>query len=352
LPSILPTKSAKKMIRMILVNSCISVIAIIISFVVLEVGIRYHFSNHANYDFEMWKYAVELKDPLTDGTLPFHHKPGKSGNYFGVEIKTNSLGLRNAEITVPKPPGTKRVLMLGDSFTLGWGVPVEDTYSRQLEKMLHTKSGAYEVVNMGTGNYNSSMEVELFKRKGLALNPDIVVLMYYINDTETTPKINRTSYFLMRHFYLPAYIGARLKQLGMMNNEKDWLQAYYRKLYATDSEGFRKAKEAINELINITSERNIRLLIVNIPDLRRLKEYPFGFATALPKGLAKDNSLPFIDLLLHLHKYDGQSLWVSEDDAHMNRAANNIAAKAIFEKIVEEQDDSRSLRQSDKSSFH
>lgn len=338
------------MMRMILVNSCISVAAIIITFVVLEVGIRYHFSSHTNYDFEMWKYAVELKDPLADGALPFHHKPGKSGNYFGVEIKTNSLGLRNAEITVPKPPGTKRVLVLGDSFTLGWGVPFEDTYSRQLEKMLHTKSGAYEVVNMGTGNYNSSMEVELFKRKGLALDPDIVVLMYYINDTETTPEINSMSYHVMRHFYLPAYISARLKQLGMMNNEKDWLQAYYRKLYATNSEGFRRAKEAVNELVHITSERNIKLLVVNIPDLRRLKEYPFGFATALPEGLAKDNALPFIDLLLHLNKYDGQSLWVSKEDAHMNSAANNIAAKAIFEKIIEVQAGSSSVRPSGKSS--
>jgi hypothetical protein len=284
----------------------------------------------------MWRYAKELKAPLPDSVLPFHHKSEKSGLYYGVELKTNSRGLRDIEYLTPKPKGVKRVLMLGDSFTLGWGVPFEDTFSKQLERLIFYRFSGYQVVNMGTGNYNSSMEVELFKQKGLALEPDIVVLMYYINDTEPTPEIDGFSYKLMRHIYLPAYTNSKLKQLGMMNSSDDWLQAYYKKNYKSDSPGFEKAKYSINELIRITSEKNIRLLIVNIPDLRRLKTYPFSFATELPQGLAVQNSIPFLDLLQSLQEYDGQVLWVSKDDSHMNQFANRITAEVIFEKMLKE----------------
>lgn len=324
------------MMKQVLLNLCVSLVSIVIFIFVLEVCVRFYFSQHLNYDFEMWRYAVELKEPIADPQLPFHHKPDRIGNYYGVEIKTNSGGLRNVELMIPKPIGIKRVLMLGDSFTLGWGVPFENTFSKRLEEKLHAKLKGYEVVNMGTGNYNSSMEVELFKRKGLLLEPDVVVLMYYVNDTEPTPRIGSASYHLLKQFYLTAYVNSRLKQLEMMNNGDDWLQEYYRKLYLPDTEGFRKGKESINELIRITSEKRIKLLIVNIPDLRRLRGYPFGFAKDLPQRLAAEGSIPFLDLLPYLEKYDGETLWVSKEDAHMNSLANSIVAEAIFNKLDSE----------------
>lgn len=138
----------------------------------------------------------------------------------------------------------------------------------------------------------------------------------------------------MRHLYLLAYTSSKLKQLGMMNSSDDWLQAYYAKLYSPDYYGFRAAKYSINELIKITSENKIKLLIVNIPDLRRLKEYPFGFATELPKGLTEANSIPFLDLYSSFENHDEQSLWVSPEDPHMSKKANQLTAEAITNKIT------------------
>ncbi len=322
--------------KRILYNICISIISILLTLIIIEGGVRYYFSDHLNYDFEMWRYAAELKEPLGDTLLPFHHKANVFGKYYGVEINTNSLGLRDVEFKIPKPLGTKRVMMLGDSFTLGWGVPFSETLAKRLEKQIATKFSNYEILNMGTGNYNSSMEVELFKRKGLTLEPNIVVLMYYINDTEPTPKISSNTYPLMKHVYLPNYVNAKLTQLSMMEGASDWLQTYYRKLYSPDSEGFRKSKDALKELIRLTADKKIKLLIVNIPDLRRLDKYPFGFATALAKEAAEKSVLPFLDLLPFFENYDGKTLWVSKDDSHMNSHANSIAAEAIFEKMIKE----------------
>ena len=59
---------------------------------------------------------------------------------------------------MPKPAGTYGILNLGDSVVFGWEVRQEDTYGKQLEKMLNTQANlnlvrtnesGYEVINAG-----------------------------------------------------------------------------------------------------------------------------------------------------------------------------------------------------------
>lgn len=309
-------------------------LSIAFSLLICEVTIRCYYHFISNYDYEMWRYARELKQPLPYAELPFHHKPNVNGRYYGVDIKTNSFGLRDREFTVPKPSDRTRIVFLGDSFTLGWGVPFNDTCSKQLEKKLAIEKGTFEVVNMGIGNYNSSMEVELFKRKGLKLSPDTVVLMYYINDTEPTPKISSISYQIQKQSYLLGYLDTRVQQLKMMKKNDDWLLGYYKSIYSADSESKQKNVKAIRELIRLCDDRHIELLIVNIPDLRRLKNYPFSFATDHIRGLAEEAHVPFLDLLPVFDRYEAKSLWVSPDDPHMNSRANSLAAEAIYSTIT------------------
>lgn len=320
--------------KQFLINTGIVLAALLFSLLLGEALLRGQCCLSLNYDFEMWRYAAELKEPLPHGALPFHHKANRIGNYYGVEVRTNSFGLRDDDYSVPKQPGRKRIVFLGDSFTFGWGVPQADTYAKQLEKMMRQAGKTDEVINMGVGNYNSAMEVELFKLKGLKLEPDMVVLMYYINDVEPTPRINGASYHVLKHFYLPAYVNTKVKQLGMRNSHKDWLTWYYRSIYAPESEGMKKSGEALRELVRICKERKIKLLLVNIPDLRRLENYPFDFATAHIRGFASEQQLPFLDLLPVFSPYEGKSLWVSPEDSHMNAKANTLAAEALFKKIT------------------
>lgn len=301
-----------------------------------EVIIRGYYRYPSNYDYEMWRYACELKQPLPNANLPFHHKPLKNGRYYGVDISTNSIGLRDREFTVPKPIQSTRIIFLGDSFTFGWGVPINDTYSKQLEKKLDRGRKNFEVINMGVGNYNSTMEVELFKQKGLTLQPDMVVLMYYINDTEPTPTISTLGYQLQKHSYLTGYLTTKIKQLMLLKKSDDSLLDYYKQIYSANAEGLMKNRSSLTELTRICHERNIKLLIVNIPDLRRLKGYPFGFATEYIRGVAEGSQVPFLDLLPLYQRFEGKDLWVSPEDPHMNSRANSLAAEAVYEKICDE----------------
>jgi len=101
----------------------------------------------------------------------------------GVEFRTNSLGLRDREYSVPKPPNVFRILMLGDSFTEGGGLPAEATVPKQLETLLNRNCGhAFEVVNAGVASYSPILEYLLLKTVGLALHPDLVVLEFDMTD--------------------------------------------------------------------------------------------------------------------------------------------------------------------------
>jgi lysophospholipase L1-like esterase len=302
-----------------------------------EAVVRLMYPTIANYNMEMWRYASDLKQPMANPRLPFHHFPDKEGDYYGVQIKTNSMGFRSREITAVKPEGTKRILLLGDSFTLGWGVPVEETYSALLEKHLNQKRNHAEVVNMGVGNYNSIMELEQFKLKGLNLSPDLVILMYYLNDTEPTPAVLTSfRYRLVKHSYLVAFLFNRYAKLKPFMNKSYGWKEYYSNLYKEGSPGLYVSREALKELTKICKDRGIQLLIVNIPELRILKEYPFPFATEFVRGIAREGNVPFVDLLPALAGEEPSTLWVSPEDPHANSKANAIIADALFEKLVSE----------------
>ncbi len=119
------------------------------------------------------------------GDPVLHHRlrTNDARRVLGVEFKTNSLGLRDREYAIPKPPSVFRILMLGDSFTEGGGLPIEATVPKQLESQLNRRCGpVFEVINAGVASYSPILEYLLLKTVGLALHPDLVVLEFDMTD--------------------------------------------------------------------------------------------------------------------------------------------------------------------------
>ncbi|MHC4078069.1 MAG: hypothetical protein ACYST0_06470, partial [Planctomycetota bacterium] len=50
-----------------------------------------------------------------------------------VRVRFNSLGFRDVEHEVAQPPGTKRIVVVGDSFSEAIQVNLEQTYIRRLQ---------------------------------------------------------------------------------------------------------------------------------------------------------------------------------------------------------------------------
>lgn len=103
--------------------------------------------------------------------------------YFGptVHYRISADGLRaDRRYARPKPAGTRRVVMIGDSVLFGIGVRVEELFSTILERQLE----GVEVVNGGVGGYNTYLEQAWLKTVGLHYEPDLLVLCYCPNDVD------------------------------------------------------------------------------------------------------------------------------------------------------------------------
>ncbi len=122
-------------------------------------------------------------DKVPDPILVYKLAPNLRRTYQSVEVTTNELGLRDRGLE--RKAGELRVLLLGDSVTFGWGVPVEATFAHRLEAILESRlRRPVRTVNAGVSSYNTVQEHAFLDRHGDALGPQIVVLVYVSNDVE------------------------------------------------------------------------------------------------------------------------------------------------------------------------
>lgn len=86
-----------------------------------------------------------------------HHKLGPYRPFrifnpydFDIRTKTNNLGFRGTDVPEKKDPAEFRIVMLGDSFTLGTGAKEEDTFWHILEELLNGTGGKrFRVISTG-----------------------------------------------------------------------------------------------------------------------------------------------------------------------------------------------------------
>lgn len=158
----------------------------------LELTMRWFDLFGVNHGRNTLRYRTEALRPTwfapdgsrdLDGSL-YRHKASTTTSFGRFEIAANSLGFRGPELAVPKPAGTFRIVVLGDSVTLGWGIDDEFTFCRRVERELNGRGDGrrYEVVNTGHLAYDTTQEAAVFEREALALQPDLVVLVFVTND--------------------------------------------------------------------------------------------------------------------------------------------------------------------------
>lgn len=102
---------------------------------------------------------------------------------YRITMRTNSKGIRaDREIPYEKTDGVKRIVLLGDSFAMGYGVNLEDTFLSQMQKTLEESGVNSEIVNMGVPTYGNAEELILLMEEGLKYQPDLVLLAWHASD--------------------------------------------------------------------------------------------------------------------------------------------------------------------------
>jgi lysophospholipase L1-like esterase len=312
----------------------------IIALLFMEAATRLIFRNRLDYQIEMSRYASTIKRPARDTRMSHEHIPNTEARLMGVPVAINSLGFRNREITVAKPPNVIRILLVGDSLTLGWGVRAEDTFAERLEARLNDelhRSGAglsAQVVNTGIGNYNTAQELALFENSGRQLAPDLVLLNYFINDAEPTP-VGRTPY-IVSYSYLAMLLWGRLDSLRRMETAGDDYRTYYSRLYADRADGFMAMRRALSGFGELSKADGFQFVVALLPELHSVSpNYEFAAIHEKVRALALQSGASTVaDLAGAFAGEQPRALWVSPDDAHPNARGHEIIANALTDHLV------------------
>ena len=134
-------------------------------------------------------YPAMFKD---SDVFPYRLRENYQGRLATVDFDTrvhiNSLGYRGGDFTIART-GARRVLVIGDSFTFGWGVNDEDTYPARLQRLLAEQASGtgIEVINAGfAACYSPDTYYLYLKTEGLALQPDLIVVGLFVgNDLDS-----------------------------------------------------------------------------------------------------------------------------------------------------------------------
>ncbi|RJP31054.1 MAG: SGNH/GDSL hydrolase family protein [Candidatus Omnitrophota bacterium] len=363
-PSFKPKKKRSRFLNFVL-NSLLLVISCAVTLVVVFiVG-------------ELWIRSNELPADtgsiysLRDDKLP--RAVLKSGAHFmatGADVRINSLGFRGREYTWEKPPGARRIVALGDSFTFGAGAEEDVIFTTRLERELNAegKEPLFEVLNLGVVDYNTDDELALLKELGVSLAPDLVLLFYVMNDIEIKSEyLSQTNHTqavdrglideggvdrqyrdplywivhgLRQHSHFLAYLAPRLAALGRnlgMNIPSSG--TFYSTAYADDVEGWQRSKTALKEIRDLGKQHHFHFALVLFPLMTNLTDsYPCKRSHEVIAAFAEQESIPFLDLLPYYLGKKATALWVSPTDGHPNAEGHRIAADAVLYFMMNQHD--------------
>jgi hypothetical protein len=92
---------------------------------------------------------------------------------FHIHVRINSQGLRDTEHRYAKPPHTKRIVILGDSYMQAQQVELEESLPYLLEEP------GVEVINLGVNAYGPPQQLLMLREEGFRYEPDLILLAFY-----------------------------------------------------------------------------------------------------------------------------------------------------------------------------
>ena len=238
-------------------------------------------------------FGIVQPSPFPD--VVYELRPNLRGRFRGRPFSTNSFGLRGPEIDRQKPPGTLRIVGLGDSHMFGWGVGQEETYLALLEKGLRARGVQVETLNFSAPGYNTAIEAAIYERKARHFAPDLVVMHFVGNDLNLPHHLQPPRSFQPGRWYLVELLRGALAEKGL-DGELELLPHNLRKVpedlrhaargryaYMQGEEGYRRAMEA---LVSRTRKDGVAMLLLALGErelvARVAAEHGIAFLDAAP----------------------------------------------------------------------
>jgi len=359
---------------------------LLLLFLAGEVFARFYFSKSIATN-------ESLKIYQNSTSVTWEHKPDANATHGPgdppPEIHINNYGMRGPNITLEKPANTRRILLLGDSFTFGMIVDQEKIFSHLLEKKLNDEltpltGKNYGVLNFGTIGYTTDQQYLQLQEKGLQFKPDIVVVNFFagndpsefrrheleVDENGELKKVIDVLHFVDENgelrrrgvgkpnLYFIALIRERgkvlLNRLGMELQQPRLLWSNF--LPPDHSAGdpdiftyFQKAEQMLLAIKNLNEQNGIQTLVTIIPadfqvNSKYLSKYPGnpanapGFEMTRPQNLIGEfnasNNIPTLDLLPIFQK-DENDIYFTQNDPHFSEYGHEKMAEILFKTMYD-----------------
>jgi hypothetical protein len=284
--------------------------------------VRVATSSQQNYLIEMWRYATLLKRNSADPVIGHEHIPGASALLQGVEVSINSIGMRGPEPDLSTSE-RRKVVIVGDSTAMGWGVPEHETLRGQLASRLGSGN---EVMTTGVGNMNMTQIVANWLRYADTVHPDTVIVLA----TARAPAVQETGQagWLVRHSQAYALLVSFIEIASSNTPGPVGLIAAYEKTW-TAGAGRAAMDAALDRLKSDQAKHGYRVLVLMIPEPHSFQPYKFDFATNIMRAESEKRGWIFLDPLPTLRKEPAESYWVANNDVHPNAKAFHIMTDVL-----------------------
>jgi len=147
----------------------------------LDVGRAENWQWHVAEDPEGWREGDKVFFRDRPDFLLREIVPSVSTVLGNAEITSNHLGMRDREYEQAKPPHTYRIVLLGASNDMGFGVKDNQTYENLAEDHLNQQPPAaensrYEILNLSVAGHSILQRVLRLEERGFDLQPDAAIL--------------------------------------------------------------------------------------------------------------------------------------------------------------------------------
>ena len=319
-------------------------------------------------------------------TPPYPRSPGPNSAYqintleFQTEVVTNDLNLRDQPIG-PRRAEEFRILFLGDSFTFGLGVEIEDTFVKQVENGLRG-SRPLRTINAGGRGTNASQQYSFLRDHQSILDPDLLVLQVYIGNDfhdsrdsiDTTEEMNTANrpkrargplmpqpeswlsagkqWVRDLHLYTPEVIYNRLLRLDFVDDLLCRYEVRYgsralllRRYPSVQQQLVAHEIESLTRITDYCAAEGIRIASIIIPyklqvfkkNLLDSRIYDYRKPNALLTDFFRDHEVPCIDFLEQYQQVpesDVRSFYYFRD-AHWTVRGHQYAARKIQQLLLE-----------------
>jgi len=292
----------------------------------------------------------ELEGLPTLRTIAELAQPNVRGLHGRALYRTNSAGMRGPEIARKPPPGTFRIALAGDSYTMGWKIAEEETYARRLQVLLDDAAlpdARFEVLNLGLGGLDARQVMRRLQRVGMPFQPHLLVYGFTLNDIysprrqsaddgerrrellEEWLRFADSPSHLLRLLW-PRWISLRNTLLLPEGTEEERMQERY-----ADPQQWRRITRALDRLAGLARRRGACAVVLVHPDVSQLRFFhPFTDLYDKVGRAARERGLAVAQAFPYYRGRDANALRVSTIDGHPNAQGHALLAEALFDALL------------------